>query len=72
MRIPATHLADTHASAPAGTYMYEFPWPSPALGGRLGVFHGLEIPFVFDTVSKTRRSSGSRATTHRKNSPAHG
>ena len=32
--------------------MYEFAWPSPVFGGRLGAFHGLEIPFVFDTLSK--------------------
>ncbi len=51
-RIPAIRLADAHASAPSGTYMYEFAWPSPVFGGRLGAFHGLEIPFVFDTLSK--------------------
>ncbi|WP_167046594.1 carboxylesterase family protein [Salinibacterium sp. ZJ454] len=44
MRIPAIRLADAHASAPAGTYMYEFAWPSPGLGA----VHALEIPFVFD------------------------
>jgi para-nitrobenzyl esterase len=52
MRIPALRLADAHANGPSGTYMYESAWPSPALGGRLGAFHGLEIPFVFDTLSK--------------------
>ncbi len=46
MRIPVIRLADAHASAPSGTYMYEFAWPSPAFGGRLGAAHGLEIPFV--------------------------
>jgi carboxylesterase type B len=51
-RIPAIRLADAHARAPAGTYMYEFAWPSPAFGGRLGACHGLEIPFVFDTLSQ--------------------
>jgi para-nitrobenzyl esterase len=52
MRIPAIRLADAHANATSGTYMYEFAWPSPEFGGRLGAFHGLEIPFVFDTLSK--------------------
>jgi para-nitrobenzyl esterase len=51
-RIPAIRLADAHASAPSGTYMYEFAWPSPVFNGRLGAFHGLEIPFVFDNLSK--------------------
>jgi para-nitrobenzyl esterase len=30
--------------------MYEFAWSSPAFDGRLGACHGLEIPFVFDTL----------------------
>jgi para-nitrobenzyl esterase len=30
--------------------MYEFAWRSPQFGGRLGACHGLEIPFVFDTL----------------------
>ena len=51
-RIPAIRLADAHASARSGTYMYEFAWPSPVFNGRLGAFHGLEIPFVFDTLNK--------------------
>ena len=50
-RIPAVHLADAHsASARAATYMYEFAWPSPQFGGRLGAAHAVEIPFVFDTL----------------------
>jgi len=50
-RIPAVRLADAHAAkARASTYMYEFAWRSPQLGGRLGAAHGVEIPFVFDTL----------------------
>jgi carboxylesterase type B len=49
-RIPAIQLADAHALSPASTYMYEFAWTSPRLGGRLGACHALEIPFVFDTL----------------------
>jgi para-nitrobenzyl esterase len=30
--------------------MYEFAWPSPVMGGRLGACHGLEVGFVFDTL----------------------
>ena len=50
VRVPALRLADAHAPAPGGTYMYEFAWPSPIMGGRLGSCHALEIPFVFDTL----------------------
>jgi len=51
-RMPAIRLADAHARRRGGTWMYEFAWPSPTLGGRLGACHGLEIPFVFDTLDK--------------------
>jgi carboxylesterase type B len=44
-------FADAHANAArAATYMYEFAWPSPQAGGRLGAAHGVEMPFVFDTL----------------------
>lgn len=50
-RIPAVRLADAHAAnARISTYMYEFAWRSPQLGGRLGAAHGVEIPFIFDTL----------------------
>jgi para-nitrobenzyl esterase len=54
VRVPAIRLADAHAPATAATYMYEFAWPSPAFGGRLGACHALEIPFVFDTLDLGR------------------
>lgn len=50
-RIPAVGFADAHAaSASAATHMYEFAWPSPQGGGRLGAAHGCEMAFVFDTL----------------------
>ena len=50
-RVPAVRLADAHASnARAATYMYEFAWRSPQMGGRLGAAHSVEIAFVFDTL----------------------
>jgi carboxylesterase type B len=50
-RIPAVRMADAHArTARAATFMYEFAWRSPQLGGRLGAAHSMEIPFVFDTL----------------------
>jgi para-nitrobenzyl esterase len=50
-RLPAVRLADAHAAhARAATYMYEFAWRSPQMGGRLGAAHGIEMPFVFDTL----------------------
>lgn len=46
VRIPALRLAEAHAAAASGTYMYEFAWPSPGLGA----VHAVEVPFVFDTL----------------------
>lgn len=58
VRIPAIRLADAHATvAPATsarTYMYEFAWPAPGLGA----VHGIEIPFVFDTLDRNSRLFG--------------
>ena len=50
-RIPALRLAEARAGGPGSTHVYEFAWPSPQFGGRLGACHALEIPFVFDTLS---------------------
>ena len=55
LRVPALRLADAHAAASGATYMYEFAWPSPIMGGRLGACHALEIAFVFDTLDMRRR-----------------
>jgi para-nitrobenzyl esterase len=30
--------------------MYEFAWRSPQFGGRFSAAHGVEMPFVFDTL----------------------
>ena len=46
IRVPAIRLADAHAGAASGTYMYEFAWPAPGLGAA----HAVEVPFVFDTL----------------------
>ena len=34
----------------APVYMYLFAWRTPALGGKLGAPHTVEIPFVFDNT----------------------
>jgi para-nitrobenzyl esterase len=51
-RIPAIRLAEAHAQGSGATYMYQFTWRSPGFDGKLGACHGLEIPFVFDTLDK--------------------
>jgi para-nitrobenzyl esterase len=52
-RIPCVRLAETQATRePGGTYHYQFDFASPALDGRLGSCHALEIPFVFDNLNQ--------------------
>jgi para-nitrobenzyl esterase len=44
-------LAEAHAShGSATTHRYRFSWRSPALDGRLGAAHTVELPFVFDRI----------------------
>ena len=50
-RVPAVRLAEARVAGPARTYVYEFAWPSPQFGGRLGACHALELAFVFDTLA---------------------
>lgn len=47
------HRTGTGTDAPrvrhAGTYVYEFAWPSPV--AQLGAAHGVELPFVFENLA---------------------
>jgi para-nitrobenzyl esterase len=47
-RWPARRFAEEHRGR---THVYEFGWRSDACGGQLGACHGLELPFVFDTLA---------------------
>ena len=52
-RIPAIRLLETQAAVrPDATFAYWFTWRTPAFDGRLGSCHALEIPFVFDTMTR--------------------
>ena len=60
--MPAVRLAEARAAAPAATFVHEFCWPSTAIPG-LGACHGLDLPFVFDTLQseKIERFTGPAA-----------
>ena len=45
--MPDVALADARAQHSADVWMARFAWPSPALDGRLGACHAIEIPFLF-------------------------
>lgn len=51
-RAPAWSLSTARARAGRPTWMYTFDQATPALGGRLGACHGLDIPFAFDNLAR--------------------
>lgn len=40
------------------SHVYEFEWRSPAIGGKLGAAHAIELPFVFDTLDTASGPDG--------------
>jgi para-nitrobenzyl esterase len=48
-RMPALQLVEGQQRHEVPVYNYMFTWKSPAIGGRLGACHVLEIGFVFGT-----------------------
>ncbi|WP_182358395.1 carboxylesterase/lipase family protein [Tomitella gaofuii] len=50
-RIPAIRVVEARAVHGAGSFVYEFGWRSPELGGLLGAAHAMELGFVFDTLA---------------------
>ncbi len=54
-RWPARRFAEEHRGR---THMYEFAWRSPRYDGELGASHGMELPFVFDSLSTCTGEEG--------------
>jgi len=46
-RLLAARRPDAENSPAGSTFAYLFTWRSPAMGGKLGACHALDIPFVF-------------------------
>jgi para-nitrobenzyl esterase len=49
-RAPALRLANAHVGAGGVAFAYLFCWESPNGAGFLGACHGIEMPFVFNTL----------------------
>lgn len=49
-RIPAIRQAEAQVRQGAPVWMYRFDWASPLSGGELGACHGLEMPFVWNSL----------------------
>jgi para-nitrobenzyl esterase len=58
-RWPARRFAEEHQGR---THMYELDWGSDAFGGQLGACHGMELPFVFDTLDSVTGPQGLAGT----------
>jgi para-nitrobenzyl esterase len=54
-RWPARRFAEEHRGR---THVYDLGWRSPACGGELGACHGVELPFVFDTLASVTGEQG--------------
>ncbi|MGD9795841.1 MAG: carboxylesterase/lipase family protein, partial [Acidimicrobiia bacterium] len=50
--MPAVRLAEARWEHSDDTWMYLFAWPTTAFDGRLGSYHTLEIPFVFNSLDR--------------------
>src|SRR5690606_18923552 len=53
---PLSRLKHAQASAPA--YLYYFNWYSPVHDNRMGSYHTLDIPFVFNNVDVAASMTG--------------
>ncbi|MFT4412275.1 carboxylesterase/lipase family protein [Fredinandcohnia humi] len=51
---PALRLAEHQANQGAPVWMYRFDWESPVFEGTLKSTHALEIPFVWNTLTKPK------------------
>jgi para-nitrobenzyl esterase len=54
-RWPAHRFAEEHWGR---SHVYEFGWRSPACDSELGACHGLELPFVFNTLAAATGPQG--------------
>jgi len=63
MRLGAFRLLEAQRKQSRDVYSYLFTWKSPALGGRLGACHAIELGFVFGTTDPVLTGQGPEADT---------
>jgi para-nitrobenzyl esterase len=56
--VNAMQMAERKSAQPAPVYLYRVDWHSPMRGGVLRSPHGVDLPFVFDTVAETEELVG--------------
>jgi para-nitrobenzyl esterase len=60
-RSASTMAARKAAQGRAPAYLYLFTWPSPALGGRLGAVHGVDVALTFNNARGAMAGNGPAA-----------
>ncbi len=63
---PALKLAELQVKLGAPVWVYRFDWETSAYGGELKACHSLEIPFVWNTISKQGIEKMTGASEERK------
>ena len=54
-RIPVMRFSEIQSRLQPNTYHYIFRWKSPWKNGKLGAYHGLDVPFVWGALSETEQ-----------------
>lgn len=57
-QVPSVRFANAHSKNTGKTFMYEFAWPSSVKNGIYGAYHGVELPFVFNTINLVKGEEG--------------
>jgi para-nitrobenzyl esterase len=61
-RQPSNRLLDARRGSTGKNFSYMFTWRSPAMGGKLGACHALDIPFVFRQLGSPEAGFLTRGT----------
>jgi para-nitrobenzyl esterase len=61
-RQPSNRLLDARQGSAGNNFSYLFTWRSPAMGGKLGACHALDIPFVFRQLASPEAEFLTRGT----------
>jgi para-nitrobenzyl esterase len=61
-RQPSNRLLDARQGSAGNNFAYLFTWRTPAMGGKLGACHALDIPFVFRQLASPEAEFLTRGT----------
>ena len=61
-RIPVLRFLEIQSKLQPNVYYYLFRWKSPLLNGKLGAYHGVDVSFVWGTLSETEEQFVTKRT----------